>query len=273
MKTMFKTTLLAVMLFSYPVLAADNPEPLTPAGGNTVLAATAVCEPVPACPPVKPVCPPVAKPKWVTVCETEQVEVPTCEVVEEPVEVQVKVMRPVEKEIEVPVKTCVTEVKNVVTKKPVCEEEQYTVTETRKEYVDEVKSRQVTKTRRIPAEKTVGKVVYKRVCDAKGIMRTVRMIVPEVVPTTVKETYVEDETYLVKVPMTVNQPVTKTRKVTKWVEEVKSVQVPTTVTNMEKKTVTVMEPVLESKTVMQKKYVKGTKTVERQVKRRVQVYE
>lgn len=217
-------------------------------------------------------CPPKPRMKWVTVCETVQVEVPVTTYVEEPCEVKVTRMVPTQVECEEMVTKWEYEEKTVPVMRTVVECEDYTVMVKQKQYRMETRTREVWRTVVDCEEKVVCKTVYDEICDpCTGKVTKVARTVEEVVPVKVKRKVCETEEYEVKVPCVVEVPVTKTRQVKRCVEDTKVVRVPKCVKVPVKKMVTVMKPCEETKTVMKKRAVCTTKTIEKQVERRVQV--
>lgn len=215
-------------------------------------------------------CPP--KMKWIEVCETVQVEVPVTTYVDEPCEVKVTKMVPTQVECEEFVTKWEYEEQCVPTKRKVVEHEEYTVNVKKKEFRTETRMKKVWKTVVDCVDVPVCKTVYDEVCDpSTGKITRVPRQETVMVQKQVKRKVCEEVPYEVKVPYYVDVPCTKTRKVVKWVEDTKIVRVPKCVKVPVKKMVTVMQPVEETKTIMKKRAVCTTKTVEKQVKKRVQV--
>ncbi|MDR0361685.1 MAG: hypothetical protein LBJ46_03215 [Planctomycetota bacterium] len=219
---------------------------------------------------------PCAKPKikYVEVCETIQVEVPVTEYVEEPCEVKVTKMVPCEKEVEVCEGKWVFEERIIPYKKQVIECEEYTAYETRTEMRRETRTRKVC--REVP--ETIMKTVYEDVCveecDAcTGKAKAVHKKICKEVPVTVMRKVWEEECYEVDVPCKVKVPVTRTRQVCKLVDAEKCVRTPVFKQFMTTKKVTVMVPQETTKTVMKKRAVCATKTVEKVVRKKVPVEE
>lgn len=215
-------------------------------------------------------CPPPEK--WVEVCETVLVEVPVTEYVDEPCEVQVTRMVPCEEEVQSYENQWIFETKCVPTtkKEVVCEE--YTVNEIRTEYRQETRYRTVTRVVCEYEEKTVVDKVCEEVCDpVTGRMRKVWTDVCRTVTVPVKRKVCEEVPYTVNVPCKISVPVVKTRQVVRQVPATKEVRVPKCIKVPVTKKVTVMRPVVETQTVMRKKAVCSTRTVEKQVIKKVKV--
>jgi len=136
--------------------------------------------------------------------------------------------------VEKPVKTVVHEERTVTVKKKVWDEEVYVAEERRIEVLNEVRTRTATRSVPVHVEKEVSEVKLVTVGSTYGsaprLSRTVNKKTV-IVPTTVKEEFVE--TYVTPVRHTVTVPVEKTRKVAREVEEVKTITVPVTVVTME----------------------------------------
>ncbi|MDR3078023.1 MAG: hypothetical protein LBV15_04585 [Planctomycetota bacterium] len=219
-----------------------------------------------ACPPPPP------KEKWLEVCETIQVPVAVTEYVEEPCEVKVTRMIPVEKEVTAKSGKWVYEDKQVPCLKRVTVCEEYTVNETRYEIRPETRMRKVPRIVCEEVEKTVVDRVPEEICDpASGrIIRRwreeCRMVV---VP--VERRIMVDEEYTVNVRCPVQVPVARSRRVVKEVPDTRLVRTPKYVCENVTKTVKVLEPSVETRTVMRKRAVKTTRMVEKQVVKRVKV--
>lgn len=215
-------------------------------------------------------CPP--QEKWIEVCETLQVEVPVTEYVDEPCEVKVTRMVPVEEEVEVCESRWITETKTVPYMKKVYEYEEYVVEVPRTERRPETRTRQVTKTICEDVPKTITETVYDEICDpVTGKMCKVPRTVTRTVMVPKKRKICVDEEYTVMVKCKVMVPVTKRRKVCREVPATKEVCERRLVKETVTKKVTVMRPVEETQTVMRKRAVCTTKTVEKQVVKRVKV--
>ncbi|MCC8191316.1 MAG: hypothetical protein LIP77_11910 [Planctomycetes bacterium] len=215
-------------------------------------------------------CPPAEK--WVDVCETVQVQVPVTEYVEEPVEVKVTRMVPCEQEVTTYENKWTFELKCVpyMKKEVVCEE--YTVNEPRTDYREETRYRTVTRVVCDYEEKTVIDKVCEEVCDpVSGRIRKVYRDECRTVTVPVKRKVCEEVPYTVKVPCKVMVPVTKTRKVVREVPSTKEVRTPKCIKVPVTRKVTVMKPMIETQTVLRKKAVCTTRTVEKQVVRKVRV--
>jgi hypothetical protein len=229
-----------------------------------VAAAYDPCNP---CPPK-----PCVTYKWITVCETIECEVPVTTYVEEPCEVQVTKMVPTQVECERMVTQTIYEEKTVPVMRTVYECEEYTVNVKKKEYRMETRTREVKRTVYDCIEEEVCKIVYDEVCDpCTGKITKVAREERVMVPKKVKRVVCEQEEYQVKVPYYVDCPVVKTRQVKKCVEDSKVVKVAKCIKVPEKYMKTVLKPVIETKTVMKKRKVCTTKTIEKQVTRRVKV--
>ncbi|MCL2000637.1 MAG: hypothetical protein FWG74_04310 [Planctomycetes bacterium] len=215
-------------------------------------------------------CPP--REKWIEVCETVQVQVPVVEYIEEPCEIKVTRMVPREKEITVTKGKWVFETQIVECMKQVVECEEYTVNQTRYEMRPEIRTRQVKKVVTEEVERQVVRRVCEDICDPEtGKMRKVWNEVCETVKVPVRKTICVDEEYTVKVRVPVVVPVVKTRQVKKQVPITREVRTPKFVQYQETKKIQVMEPVTETETVMRKRAVRTTKTVDKQVIKRVKV--
>lgn len=215
-------------------------------------------------------CPP--QEKWVEVCETVQVQVPVTEYVDEPCEVMVTRMVPVEEQVQECVTRWVTETKVVPYMKKVWEYEEYTVEVPRYERRPETRVRTRTKTICEEVPKTVSRTVYDEVCDpVTGKICKVPRTVTETVMVPVKRKVCVDEEYTVMVKCKVMVPETRRRKVCKEVPMTKEVCEKKAVKEWVTKTVTVMRPVQEKQVVMKKRKVCTTKTVEKQVVKKVKV--
>lgn len=234
-------------------------------GFGAVVMANDACNP---CPP--PPCPPPMK--WVTVCETVQVEVPVKTWVYDDVEVECTVMKPVEKEVQYTVNKCVMENKTVMVKKKVMRDEEYTKMVKKTIMQPKTMTRKVAKIVCEEVTKEVDKVYWDEVCDpATGKITKCKRVEKECVPVTVKKKIWVDEEYTVNCPVVIEEPVKCIRKVPCYVEEEKCIQVPKTVCETKTKKVIVMEPAKEKKIVKQKRCVTTTKTIEKVVQKKVQV--
>jgi hypothetical protein len=218
------------------------------------------------------ICPPPPREKWIEVCETIQVPVEVTECVEEPCEVKVTRMVPVEKDVETRVGKWVCEEKQVPYVKKVTECEEYAATEIRYELRPETRVRKVRQIVCEEVEKTVVDRIPEEVCDpATGRIQKTWREECRTVKVPVKRRVLVDQEYTVNVKCPVEVPVTKTRQVTKEVTEYKTVPSRRYVCETVTKKVTVLEPVVETQTVMKKRAVKTTKMVEKQVVKRVKV--
>lgn len=215
-------------------------------------------------------CPPAEK--WVEVCETVQVEVPVTEYVDEPCEVQVTRMVPCETEVDATEGKWIFETKSVPYMRQVVECEEYVCEEPRIELRPEVRTRKAWKTICEDEERTVVEKVCEEVCDpCTGKIKKVWTEVCKTIVVPVKKKICVEEEYTVNVKCKVMVPVTKTRKVIRQVQDCKEVRTPKYIQVPVKRKVTVMKPVVETKTVMRKKAVCTTKTIEKQVVKRVKV--
>jgi hypothetical protein len=210
--------------------------------------------------------------KWAEVCETVRIRVPVTEYIEEPCEVKVTRMCPVEKQVETRVGKWIYEECEVKTTRKVVECESYTVNETRYEIRPEIRVRRAPRIVCEEVEKTVVDKVCEEVYDpATCSTRKVWTDVRRTVAVPVERRVMIEEEYTVDVKCPVQYPVVKTRKVVREVPETRMLRTPKYVYETAIKTVKVMEPKVETVTVLRKRAVKTYKTIEKQVVKRVKV--
>ncbi|MDR2391469.1 MAG: hypothetical protein LBE84_07310 [Planctomycetota bacterium] len=212
------------------------------------------------------------KEKWVEVCETIQVSVPTVEYVEEPCEVTVTRMVPCERKVEVNVGKWVYEEVEVPCTKKVTECEEYTAMVTRYEFRPETRIRKVSKIECVEEERTVVTRVPEEYCDpATGRMTKIWREECRTVTVPVRRKIWVDQEYTINVKCPIQEPVVRTRKVVREIPSTKKVRRRKYVCEVQTRTVTVMEPRVETTTVMRKRAVRTCKTVEKQVVKRIKV--
>ncbi len=217
-------------------------------------------------------CPP--QEKWVDVVETVQVQVPVTEYIEEPCEVQVTRMEVVEEEVPCTVPQWTFEIKQVCEMVPEVTCEEYTVNVYRTEMRTETRMRRVPTYVCEEVEKVVTRKVCEEVCDpVTGQLRNVYREVCETIMVPVRRKVMVEQPYECKVPVKVCVPTVKTRQVKRMVPVTKEVRVPKCIQVPSTRLVKVSRPVVETKTVMRKRAICTTKTVEKQVTRRVRVPE
>ncbi|MDR2391646.1 MAG: hypothetical protein LBE84_08215 [Planctomycetota bacterium] len=238
---------------------------------NAIVAVLAVLGLAPLAPAANS-CAPPPREKWVEVCETVRVRVPVVEYVEEPCEVKVNRMVPREQEVSVNAGKWVFEESEIQDCKKVVECETYTVNVTRYE------TRRETRVRRIPQvvceeeEKTVVARVPEMACDpATGRMIRTWREECRTVTVPVRRTIMVEEPYIVEVKYPVQVPVVRTREVVREVPVVRKIRTPKYVCDVRKKTVKVMEPKVETQTVMRRRAVKTYRTIEKQVTKRIKI--